>query len=168
MIVAFFIVLAWAVVATIAAVRKPGVLIDHGSRIFTCPTTKAQEIIVRICHEYGLHPFMRADSGGISRAFLRSGVIINSAPPEMRQQWGNPSSALALRVSDPIEEARHVARVLKDHGFTGKVHANPDPDIAAGKMAFVETDAFLGTMLVFRVWAPKMGPKPPAWEYREI
>jgi hypothetical protein len=138
---------------------------DKGSQVFTCTSPKAWYAMVTLCRDRGLHPQYRIESPGIIRALFPNGVILNYAEPELLEKLGNPSDGLALRVKNPLEEAKEAARFLEGSGFKSKVieHSEPGMD---GKIVFVKTPALKSAALIFRHHKLKLGKgRPPKWHW---
>jgi hypothetical protein len=84
------------------------------------------------------------------------GTIINSSPPEVMQKLGTPSASIGLVSGDPEASAREAARFLQSRGYQARVVLDAEPALP---IAFVVTDAMVGTVLNFRKHVSQM-PAP--------
>jgi hypothetical protein len=145
---------AW--LALLLADRNPLPFPDRGSRIFTASSPEAKDVVVELLAQHGVAERFQADSSGIRRSIMWDGTIINAAPPEVRQKLGNASASIGLVSSDPEASANEAARFLQSRGYQARVVLDAEPAIP---IAFVVTDAMLGTVLNFRKHISQM-PAP--------
>ena len=150
----FLAVLTWA--ALMAAGRNPLPYPDTGSRIFVAASPESKQVIVDLLAQHGIDERFQADSSGIRRSIMWDGTIINFSPPEVSEKLGNPSASIGLVSDDPVASAKSAASFLKSRGFSAKVVLDAEPALP---IAFVVTDAMVGTVLNFRKHVTEM-PKP--------
>ena len=136
--------------------RNPLPFPDNGSRIFAASSLRAKEAIVEVLAQHGLSERFQMDSSGISRSIMMDGTIINVSPEHVVEKLGGASSCIGLVSDDPVEAATSVSRFLIDKGFAAKVVTDAEPNLP---IAFVVTDALIGTAINFRKHVIKM-PRP--------
>ena len=152
--VIFFSVLTWA--GLMAAGRNPLPYPDTGSRIFAAASPQSKKAIVDLLAQHGVEERFQFDSSGIRRSIMWDGTIINFSPPAVSEKLGNPSASIGLVAGDPVASANSAAAFLRSRGFSAKVVLDAEPALP---IAFVVTDAMVGTVLNFRKHVKEM-PKP--------
>ena len=152
--VIFVAVATWA--GLMAAGRNPLPYPDAGSRIFAAASPESKQAIVDLLARHGIEERFQVDSSGIRRSIMWDGTIINFSPPEVSEKLGNPSASIGLVSSDPVASANAAAAFLKSRGFSAEVVLDAEPALP---IAFVVTDAMVGTVLNFRKHVTEM-PKP--------
>jgi hypothetical protein len=75
------------------------------------------------------------------------GTIINLPSPEVLQKLNSPAASIGLVADDPIASAHEAADFLRSKGFKAEVILDVEPGLP---IAFVMTDAMMGTVLNFR------------------
>ncbi len=150
----FVVMAAW--LALLVSDRNPLPFPDRGSRIFTANSPEAKDVVVELLAQHGVAERFQADSSGIRRSIMWDGTIINAAPPEVLQKLGNASASIGLVSSDPAASAREAAQFLQSRGYKARVVLDAEPAIP---IAFVVTDAMMGTVLNFRKHMSEM-PAP--------
>jgi hypothetical protein len=150
----FLAVLTWA--GLMAAGKNPLPYPDTGSRIFTAASPESKQAIVDLLAQHGIEERFQVDSSGIRRSIMWDGTIINFSPPEVSRKLGNPSASIGLVSNDPVASANAAAAFLKSRGFSAEVVLDAEPALP---IAFVVTDAMVGTVLNFRKHVTEM-PKP--------
>lgn len=148
------LVLGWAVLA--ASGRNLLPFPDRGSRIFSAASPEAKAAIVALLGRYGVRERFQFDSSGIRRSIMWDGTIINVQPPETYERLGSPGASIGLVAADPVAAAGDAAQFLRDQGFAAQVVLDVEPELP---IAFVATDAFVGTVLNFRKHVIRM-PRP--------
>jgi hypothetical protein len=170
-VIKMYIVIA-AVLGTIGGAALMGFVlagpvpfIDRGSRIFTVPNEEDLNSVVQVLAKLGLKPRFRIFSKSIKRAVMADNTTIINCTTDLSlwEKMGKPAAGLALKVRNPQKSANEAASLLRRQGFEAENLGQLDPDVPRGAMFFVRTDAFNGTILVFRKHFLKMGPKPPHW-----
>jgi len=136
---------AWTV--CLARRRNPLPFPDPGSRIFSASSAEAKEAIVELLSRHGLAERFRVDTSGILRSILWDGTIVNVQPPEVARKLGGGAASIGLVAGDPEASARAAADFLRSRGYEADVVLDAEPDLP---IAFVTTDAFVGTVLNFR------------------
>jgi hypothetical protein len=136
--------------------RNPFPFPDRGSRIFSASSPEAKDSIVKLLAQYGVHERFQADSSGIRRSIMWDGTIINSSPPEVMQKLGSPGASIGLVADNPEASARQAARFLQSQGYQARVVLDAEPELP---IAFVVTDAMVGTVINFRKHITQM-PTP--------
>jgi hypothetical protein len=150
----FLAVLTWA--GLMAAGRNLLPYPDTGSRIFAAASPQSKQAIVDLLAQHGIEERFQVDSSGIRRSIMWDGTIINFSPPEVSAKLGNPSASIGLVSSNPVASANSAAAFLKSRGFSAKVVLDAEPALP---IAFVVTDAMVGTVLNFRKHVTEM-PRP--------
>jgi hypothetical protein len=131
----------------LATGRNPLPVPDPGSRIFGTPSPQAKEAVVALLARHGLKERFEANSTGILRSIMWDGTIINYSPPEVLDKLGHASASIGLVADDPVASAQEAAEFLRARGFQARVVLDAEPAIP---IAFVVTDATLGTVISFR------------------
>lgn len=150
----FVVMAAW--LALLLADRNPLPFPDPGSRIFSAASPEAKDVVVELLSQHGVHERFQADSSGIRRSIMWDGTIINFAPPEISQKLGLPAASIGLVANDPEASAREAAAFLRSRGYTARVVLDAEPKLP---IAFVVTDAMVGTVINFRKPISQM-PRP--------
>ena len=153
-VIAFIAVLTWA--GLMAAGRNPLPYPDTGSRIFSARSPESKQVVVDLLAQHGIKERFQADSSGIRRSIMWDGTIINYSPPEVSKKLGNPSASIGLVSSDPVASANAAAKFLRSRGYSAHVVLDAEPALP---IAFVVTDAMVGTVLNFRKHVTEM-PAP--------
>ena len=153
-VLVFLSVLSWA--GLMAAGKNPLPYPDTGSRIFSAASPESKQAIVELLAQHGVEERFQVDSSGIRRSIMWDGTIINCSPSEVSEKLGNPSASIGLVSSDPVASAHSAAAFLKSRGFSAEVVLDAEPALP---IAFVVTDAMVGTLLNFRKHVTEM-PKP--------
>lgn len=92
----------------------------------------------------------------MARTILWDGTIINHSAPEVHGRLGFAAAGIGLVVKDPEGAAKDAAAFLRERGFQADVVSNAELGMP---IAFVTTDAMVGTALNFRKSVLHM-PKP--------
>lgn len=137
--------IGWALLA--ASGRNPLPFPDRGSRIFSAASPEAKAAIVELLERYGVRERFQFDSSGIRRSIMWDGTIINVQPPETHARLGSPAASIGLVAADPVAAANHAAQFLRERGCEAEVVLDAEPELP---IAFVVTNAFVGTVLNFR------------------
>ncbi len=149
LLVAFGFLFAAAVLWIILLVsgRNPLPFPDRGSRIFTAASPEGKEVVVDLLRMHGLKERFRVDTTGVLRSILWDGTIINYPQPDLREKLGNAVASIGLVSADPPASAEAAAEFLRGRGFDARVVLDAEPELP---IAFVVTNALLGTVLNFR------------------
>ena len=153
-VLVFLGVLTWA--GLLAAGKNPLSYPDAGSRIFAATSPESKQVIVELLAQHGIEERFQVDTSGIRRSIMWDGTIINFSPPDVSRKLGNPSASIGLVSSDPVASANAAANFLKSRGFSAEVVLDAEPALP---IAFVVTDAMVGTVLNFRKHVTQM-PTP--------
>lgn len=146
--------------------KGPIPFFDKGFRIYATKDEAARDAVVEMLSQFGLKPRYRidSDSGGVYRALMSDNTtIINYMKPDQWNAMGSPSAGLAITVRNPNHAAQAAVEMLRKSGYEAEVQGEFDSDVPAGAMVSVQTNAFVGTVLIFRRHFFKMGPRPPKW-----
>jgi len=135
----------WTVLA--ASGRNPLPFPDRGSRIFSAASPEAKDVIVSLLGRHGVDERFQFDSSGIRRSIMWDGTIINVQPAETFARLGSPAASIGLVAADPVAAANEAAEFLRARGFEAQVILDAEPELP---IAFVATNAFVGTVLNFR------------------
>jgi len=137
--------IVWLVLIVIG--RNPLPFPDNGSRIFSAASAEGKDAIVELLAIHGIKERFQADSGVVRRSIMYDGTIINLPSPEVAQKLNFPAASIGLVADDPIASANEAANFLRSKGFKAEVVLDVEPEIP---IAFVLTDAMIGTVLNFR------------------
>jgi hypothetical protein len=135
----------WAVLLALG--RNPLPFPDPGSRIFTASSAEAKDTVVTLLSMHGIGERFQANSEGVLRSIMWDGTIINLPSPEVAQKLNFPAASIGLVADDPIASANEAANFLRSKGFKAEVVLDVEPELP---IAFVLTDAMIGTVLNFR------------------
>ena len=127
--------------------RNPLPFPDNGSRIFSAASSEGKDAIVELLAIHGVKERFKADSEAVRRSIMWDGTIINLPSPESLQKLNSPAASIGLVVDDPIARANEAANFLPTKGFKAEVVLDVEPEVL---IAFVTTDAMMGTVLNFR------------------
>ena len=127
--------------------RNPLPFPDNGSRIFSAASSEGKDAIVELLAIHGIKERFQADSEGVRRSIMWDGTIINLPSPEVLQKLNSPAASIGLVADDPIASANEAANFLRSKGFTAEVILDVEPGLP---IAFVSTNAMIGTVLNFR------------------
>ena len=137
--------IVWAIL--LAAGRNPLPFPDFGSRIFSAASIDGKAAIVELLALYGVKERFQANTGEVQRSIMWDGTIINLPSEEVLKKLNFQAASIGLVVSDPEAGARAAADFLRSKGFTAEVILDAEPELP---IAFVTTDAMVGTVLNFR------------------
>jgi len=137
--------IVWLVLIVLG--RNPLPFPDNGSRIFSAASAEGKDAIVELLAIHGIKERFQADSGVVRRSIMYDGTIINLPSPEVAQKLNFPAASIGLVADDPIASANEAANFLRSKGFKAEVVLDVEPEIP---IAFVLTDAMIGTVLNFR------------------
>ena len=137
--------IVWLVLIVLG--RNPLPFPDNGSRIFSAASAEGKDAIVELLAIHGIKERFQADSGGVRRSIMYDGTIINLPSPEVLQKLNSPAASIGLVADDPIASANEAANFLRSKGFKAEVVLDVEPELP---IAFVLTDAMIGTVLNFR------------------
>ena len=135
----------WTVLLVIG--RNPLPFPDFGSRIFSASSAEGKEAMVELLAINGINERFQANSDAALRSIMWDGTIINSPSPEAFQRLNSPAASIGLVADDPIASANEAANFLRSKGFTAEVILDVEPGLP---IAFVSTNAMIGTVLNFR------------------
>jgi len=137
--------IVWLVLIVLG--RNPLPFPDNGSRIFSAASGEGKDAIVELLAIHGIKERFQADSEGVRRSIMWDGTIINLPSPEVLQKLNSPAASIGLVADDPIASANEAANFLRSKGFKAEVVLDVEPELP---IAFVMTDAMMGTVLNFR------------------
>jgi hypothetical protein len=137
--------IVWLVLIVLG--RNPLPFPDNGSRIFSAASAEGKDAIVELLAIHGIKERFQADTGGVRRSIMWDGTIINLPSPEVAQKLNSPAASIGLVADDPIASANEAANFLRSKGFKAEVVLDAEPELP---IAFVLTDAMIGTVLNFR------------------
>ncbi|MDQ3748496.1 MAG: hypothetical protein M3367_05680 [Acidobacteriota bacterium] len=146
--------IAWTVLLALG--RNPLPFPDNGSRIFAASSIEAKDAIVALLSMHGIKERFQFNTGGVRRSIMWDGTIINLSSPEVAQKLNSPAASIGLVANDPSASANAAADFLRSRGFTAEVVLDAEPELP---IAFVLTDAMIGTVLNFRKHVIHM-PRP--------
>ncbi|MDP3236861.1 MAG: hypothetical protein Q8S33_00005 [Myxococcales bacterium] len=134
---------------------------DPGSRIFAARSVEAQRAVVDLLARHGLAQRSWGVTPGVRRAILWDWTIISVPKPEVLAKVGQAACSIGLVVDDPQRRATEAAEFLRSRGFQATVVLDAEPELP---IAFVITDAMVGTAFNFRKHAVKM-PMPQPLDF---
>lgn len=127
--------------------RNPLPFPDRGSRIFSASSPEAKDAVVALLSQHGISERFQFNSSGIDRSIMWDGTIINQPDPAVLKKLGGSVASIGLVTNDPVESANRAADFLRSSGFEAEVVLDAEPQLP---IAFVVTNAMLGTVLNFR------------------
>ncbi|HEX8267691.1 MAG TPA: hypothetical protein VF596_19985 [Pyrinomonadaceae bacterium] len=139
------VLVIWVVLLVIG--RNPLPFPDAGSRIFSAASAEGKDAIVELLAIHGIKERFQVNTGGVSRSIMWDGTIINLPSPEVAQKLNFPAASIGLVVVDPKASAQAAADLLHSKGFTAEISLDAEPELP---IAFVSTNAMIGTVLNFR------------------
>jgi hypothetical protein len=139
------VLVIWVVLLVIG--RNPLPFPDAGSRIFSAASAEGKDAIVELLAIYGIKERFQVNTGGVRRSIMWDGTIINLPSPEIAQKLNFPAASIGLVVVDPEASAQIAADFLHSKGFTAEISLDAEPELP---IAFVSTNAMIGTVLNFR------------------
>jgi len=139
------VLVIWVVLLVIG--RNPLPFPDAGSRIFSAASVEGKDAIVELLAIYGIKERFQANTGGVLRSIMWDGTIINMPSPEVSQKLNFPAASIGLVVVDPEANAQAAADFRHSKGFTAEISLDAEPELP---IAFVSTNAMIGTVLNFR------------------
>ena len=137
--------IAWTVLLVLG--RNPLPFPDTGSRIFSASSAEAKEAVVALLAMHGVRERFQVNTGEVSRSIMWDGTIINLPSAEVSRKLNSPAASIGLVADDPAASAIAAADFLRSRGFTAEVVLDAEPELP---IAFVLTDAMIGTVLNFR------------------
>ncbi len=148
------VILLWLILVAIG--RNPLPFPDGGSRIFSAASPEGKQAMVDLLRQHGIKERFKFDTPVVLRSIMFDGTIINMPNAETREKLRSPSASIGLVSSDPEKSAQAAAEFLRSRGFEARVVLDAEPDLP---IAFVVTNAMLGTVINFRKHAVKL-PRP--------
>lgn len=139
------ILIAWT--AMLVMRRNPFPFPDFGSRIFSASSVDGKAAVVELLSRHGVKERFQANTEEVKRSIMWDGTIINLPSAEVSKKLNFPAASIGLVVDDPEASARAAADFLRAKGFTSEVVLDAEPELP---IAFVTTDAMVGTVLNFR------------------
>jgi hypothetical protein len=143
--IVFLVLAAWSALLTLG--RNPHPWPDPGSRIFAAASPEAKAVMVELLARHGVDERFQMDTSGMRRSIMWDGTIINTSLPEVTVKLGGASSGIGLVSENPEASAKAAAAFLRSRGFQAQVVLDAEPELG---IAFVVTDAMVGTALNFR------------------
>lgn len=137
--------IVWTVLLTLG--RNPLPFPDNGSRIYTASSIEGKDAIVALLSMHGVRERFQANSEGVRRSIMWDGTIINLPSPDVARKLNSPAASIGLVAEDPTASANAAADFLRSKGFKAEVVLDAEPELP---IAFVLTDAMIGTVLNFR------------------
>ncbi|HEX8398784.1 MAG TPA: hypothetical protein VF644_15230 [Pyrinomonadaceae bacterium] len=139
------VLIIWVVLLVIG--RNPLPFPDAGSRIFSAASAEGKDAIVELLAIHGIKERFQVNTGGVRRSIMWDGTIINLPSPEVAQKLNFPAASIGLVVVNPKASAQAAADFLHSKGFTAEISLDAEPELP---IAFVSTNAMIGTVLNFR------------------
>jgi hypothetical protein len=152
------VIALWAF--AVAAGRNPLPFPDRQYHVHSASSAAALVALEELMLQHGDPPRFRADASEVRRTIFSSGNIINQPDASMLSRLGDPGAALGLVVGDPDASAREVAARFRELGFEARSIHDAEPGLP---IAFVQTDALVGSVIVFRKHVLRMGQRPNRW-----
>lgn len=139
------VLVIWVILLVIG--RNPLPFPDAGSRIFSAPSAEGKDAIVELLAIHGIKERFQVNTGGVRRSIMWDGTIINLPSPEVSQKLNFPAASISMVVDEPESSAQAAAEFLRSKGFTAEISLDAEPELP---IAFVSTNAMIGTVLNFR------------------
>lgn len=151
-------VVAWAATVTMFLfVRNPLPFPDWGHCCFGVADERAATIVAGLCSELaGLKERFTFSPGPTNQTLMWDNTTVFIW---FERHLGLPPNARSLVVKNPRRAANEAARILRESNYTATVHEGLVPDLD-GKIFLIESDAFNGWALLFRLGNTSLG-RPP-------
>jgi hypothetical protein len=134
-------------------------LVDYGHRCFAVQNQPTAELLLTILHRFGLQENFTFSPGKTNQTILNDGTTAliwfdESVKPEERQ------NGFSVVTDQPVEDALWAMVQLEAKGFSCRMRDDLFPPELRGKIVILESDAFLGWVMVFRRHSFQMGERP--------
>ncbi|MEN9341807.1 MAG: hypothetical protein RIQ54_63 [Candidatus Parcubacteria bacterium] len=148
--------LAWALVATILLVlvsylhfvSNPLPFPDRGHRCYGVRDAKAQEILVRLLHTFGLKEVFTMDAGPSHQTIMNDGsTVIHYLDSNERAELFT-GTALSIRFDDPLKMAKLFREAFTSVGYASRIYEPTLSGLPPGSLYILVSEAFLGWELV--------------------
>jgi hypothetical protein len=163
LLVLFGLVTLWAVAATVLLLWFPKPLRDRGHRTFGVKDRKAQAVVGTTLETLGgLPPRFHFTLGFTDQLVLSdASTVLHLLDECVRTDPNLTGTGISVVVKDPEESARAAVRLLQESGFQAEVLGGMlGKSYPVNHLAIVNSDAFLGWVLVFRVHGRYMDEIP--------
>jgi hypothetical protein len=157
LLILLFLVLGWAVIATMMVIRNPFPFPDRGHRLFGVPDDRARETVLSILKQAGLSGRFRFKTGPSDQTILWDNTTVIHI---LNQPDGPTGTGISLVVKDPGLAAQKAISALTNAGFTAARISQEDVSgMNSQHLVVISSDAFLGWAMAFRRHQLRM-PKP--------
>lgn len=133
--------------------------IDYGHRCFRIRDERTAKILLPLLQPFGLTENFTFSPGETNQTLLSDGTTVliwfNKAVSADLQQNG-----FSIVSDNPADDADWVAGELRQEGFKCQIRHDIFPPEMKEKIVILESDAFLGWVMVFRRHSFKMGERP--------
>jgi hypothetical protein len=139
------LLLGWSLLAVSGRNLLP--VPDPGSRLFAARSVAAQDALLAIIERHGPAQRFWGITPGVRRAILWDWTVLTVPDAGTLAKVDGAGGSLCLVADDPVGRAEEAAHFLRAHGFAARVVTEAEPEVP---IAFVVTDALVGTTLGFR------------------
>lgn len=139
-------------------IRNKIPLIDYGHRCFGVPSEEVAGFLLKILAPFGLKENFTFSPAGTNQTLLNDGSTVLIWFEETVTREKLPPNGFSVVSKNPIRDADIAAEFLEQMGYSSKVHLLMPHK--TNNIAIVESEAFLGWVLVFRLHSFKMGERP--------
>lgn len=125
-------------------------LIDWGHRCFAIPDEQTAKVLLPLLERFGLKESFTFSPGKTHQTVMNDGTTVliwfdKDVAPELQK------NGISLVTDDPQEDCDWFAIGLREKGYTCKIRDDIFPPEMREKIVILETDAFLDSVVVFRL-----------------
>lgn len=157
-----YLLLVWAITATILLWRNPFPFPDRGHRLLGVATDEAGIVVLRMFRKLRLPAFTSFDLVAnetrlSAQSVLVDGMtVVHALHPTLRAQM--PATGISLPVSSPRAAAKLAIADLEAAGFTAAMWEPEEDGYPEDTLVIVTSNAFDGWALTLRVSQPRLFP----------
>ncbi|HSE34576.1 MAG TPA: hypothetical protein VLB83_00485 [Candidatus Paceibacterota bacterium] len=157
-----YVLMGWAVVATILVWKNPLPFPDRGHRLLGVTNDAARAVVLRMFRTLRLPTFttfelFAKETRLSAQSVLMDGMtVVHALHPTLRAQM--PATGISLPVSDPRRAAKFVMTDLRKAGFQAAMWEPEEDGYVENSLVIVTSDAFDGWALTLRVSQPRLFP----------
>lgn len=139
-------------------IRNKIPVLDYGHRCFGVPSEATARLLLQILEPFGLKENFTFSPANTNQTLLNDGSTVLIWFEETVTREKLPPNGFSVVSKNPIRDADIAAEFLEQMGYSSKVHLLMPHK--TNNIAIVESEAFLGWVLVFRLHSFKMGERP--------
>jgi hypothetical protein len=157
------ILVLWAILGTMWAIvmtcflfyRNPLPFPDQGHRLYGVPDDKARQVVVQILEEVGgLDEHFTFDAEPVHQTVMWDGKTVIAYFDKEAESI--PQNGMSIAVSNPRASAEQTVSMLKKAGYEAHWQDNIWKGMPENTLILVQSNAFKGWGLVYRLSALKM------------